>query len=51
MGEEPIKVESFDKFVRKTKNVIMFAQKLKQRIAQKRIFNMHNLTSKEMEYL
>lgn len=29
----------------------MFIQKLKQQIAEKRTFNMHNLTDKEMEYL
>jgi hypothetical protein len=37
--------------VRKTKNVVLFAQKLKQRIAKKRTLNMQNLTENEMEYL
>jgi hypothetical protein len=41
-------VESFDKFVRKTKNVVLFAQKLKQQIGKNHIFNMHTLTAQEL---
>jgi hypothetical protein len=43
--------ETFYGVVRKAKNVAIFAQNLKQRIAENRSLNCHSLNPKEMAYL
>jgi hypothetical protein len=43
--------EDFSRFVRKAKNVMLFGQKLKKRLAYRQSLANHNLREYELDYL